>query len=315
MAGPSAASISDFEHIRDLAVSAAARLERWPSYYERRFLEFLSYRALFPNPELGHVLELGSGIGYQSALLAKLSNRLIATDLPDENLGDHAPGMQAAREFLALMKVDNVEFRPCSAENLPFEDACFDMVFSSHVLEHIPDQGKALKEIYRVLKPGGYHFCVVPTSTEKIYAFMNYYTYLLVRLFHHLARKVQSKFRRPLLQEQDLGSSLRKNAMSQLKYFPFPPPHGHSKHYLAELLTWTPSSWSKKVVAAAPFIIEKQCTTQVNPLLSWLGAIVPKKGTAMHSMTRKFELKIGQWPVVRSMGMNTVMICRKPLQG
>ena len=39
--------------------------------------------------------------------------------------------------------------------NLPFDDNTFDTIFCNHVLEHIPDDTKAMKELYRVLKKGG----------------------------------------------------------------------------------------------------------------------------------------------------------------
>lgn len=41
------------------------------------------------------------------------------------------------------------------AENLPFEDASFDVAIMDAVLEHVPDVGKAFSEVARVLKPGG----------------------------------------------------------------------------------------------------------------------------------------------------------------
>ena len=41
------------------------------------------------------------------------------------------------------------------AENLPFDDAIFDVAIMDAVLEHIPDVGKAISEVARVLKPGG----------------------------------------------------------------------------------------------------------------------------------------------------------------
>lgn len=42
--------------------------------------------------------------------------------------------------------------------DLPFENNEFDVVFCNHVLEHIPDDIKAMQELYRVLKPGGLVF-------------------------------------------------------------------------------------------------------------------------------------------------------------
>lgn len=49
---------------------------------------------------------------------------------------------------------------------LPFEDRSFDFVMANHVLEHIPDENKALREIIRVLKPGGKAILQVPWSPK-----------------------------------------------------------------------------------------------------------------------------------------------------
>ena len=50
----------------------------------------------------------------------------------------------------------------CSADALDFPDASFDVVLSCDVLEHLDDDGKALREIRRVLRPGGYGIITVP---------------------------------------------------------------------------------------------------------------------------------------------------------
>jgi len=52
-------------------------------------------------------------------------------------------------------------------QDLPFEDQCYDFVFASHVLEHIPDDEKAISEIRRVLKPEGIAILPVPLVAEK----------------------------------------------------------------------------------------------------------------------------------------------------
>lgn len=49
---------------------------------------------------------------------------------------------------------------------LDFPDAHFDAVVCNHVLEHIPDDRKALREIYRALKPGGWASLQVPMKGE-----------------------------------------------------------------------------------------------------------------------------------------------------
>ncbi len=51
------------------------------------------------------------------------------------------------------------------ATQLTYADASFDLVIANHVLEHIPDDRKAMREFYRVLKPGGQAIVQIPYST------------------------------------------------------------------------------------------------------------------------------------------------------
>lgn len=45
---------------------------------------------------------------------------------------------------------------------MPFPDDQFDLILCSHVLEHVPDDRQAMRELYRVLKPGGWAILMVP---------------------------------------------------------------------------------------------------------------------------------------------------------
>jgi SAM-dependent methyltransferase len=51
--------------------------------------------------------------------------------------------------------------------NLPFEDNTFDVIFCNHVLEHIPDDNKAMKELYRVMKIGGMGIFQIPQDLNR----------------------------------------------------------------------------------------------------------------------------------------------------
>jgi len=55
--------------------------------------------------------------------------------------------------------------------NLPFEDDSFDMILCNHVLEHIPDDTKAMQELYRVMKPGGYGVFQIPQDLSRAHTF------------------------------------------------------------------------------------------------------------------------------------------------
>lgn len=51
--------------------------------------------------------------------------------------------------------------------NLPFEDNSFDVILCNHVLEHIPDDHKAMEELYRIMKPGGWGVFQIPQELER----------------------------------------------------------------------------------------------------------------------------------------------------
>ncbi len=51
--------------------------------------------------------------------------------------------------------------------NLPFKDNEFDVIFCNHVLEHIPDDTKAMQELYRVLKKGGMAILQIPQDLSR----------------------------------------------------------------------------------------------------------------------------------------------------
>jgi predicted SAM-dependent methyltransferase len=56
---------------------------------------------------------------------------------------------------------------------LPFEDNSFDMILCNHVLEHIPDDQKAMQELYRVLRPGGLGIFQIPQDRSRATTFQD----------------------------------------------------------------------------------------------------------------------------------------------
>ncbi|SEF69653.1 class I SAM-dependent methyltransferase [Flavobacterium urumqiense] len=55
--------------------------------------------------------------------------------------------------------------------DLPFEDNQYDVILCNHVLEHIPDDTKAMQELYRVLKPGGMAILQIPQDLSRTTTF------------------------------------------------------------------------------------------------------------------------------------------------
>jgi SAM-dependent methyltransferase len=97
------------------------------------------------------VLDLASGVGDPALSLAREvapSGQVTATDL--------GPGMISLAEELARKKsITNIEFHEASAESLPFADKSYDVLTCRFGVMFFPDLPKALRECYRVLKPGG----------------------------------------------------------------------------------------------------------------------------------------------------------------
>ncbi|MFZ0490324.1 MAG: class I SAM-dependent methyltransferase [Salegentibacter sp.] len=55
--------------------------------------------------------------------------------------------------------------------DLPFEDNSFDFILCNHVLEHIPDDTKAMQELFRILRPGGTAILQIPQELDRAKTF------------------------------------------------------------------------------------------------------------------------------------------------
>src|SRR5438874_7688565 len=93
------------------------------------------------------VLEIGNGLGTDGARFASAGAVYTGIDLTS------AASALARRRF-ELFKLRG-NFAVADAENLPFPDHHFDLVYSHVVLHHTPNIERALDEVYRVLRPAG----------------------------------------------------------------------------------------------------------------------------------------------------------------
>jgi SAM-dependent methyltransferase len=93
------------------------------------------------------VLEVGCGAGFDAYEFMLKGARYVGIDIVPSNV-------DLAARHLAYYGL-KPKVLVADAEQLPFEDASFDMVFSNGVLHHTPDISRALTEARRVLRPGG----------------------------------------------------------------------------------------------------------------------------------------------------------------
>ncbi|MTD52686.1 class I SAM-dependent methyltransferase [Amycolatopsis pithecellobii] len=143
--------------------------EKWSISYDERCISYATdvFDAVAgedgqPYPT---AMELGSGTGFF------LLNLMQGGVIKKGSVTDLSPGMvRVALRNAEKLGLD-VDGRVADAERIPYPDNTFDLVVGHAVLHHIPDVPAALREVLRVLKPGGrFVFAGEPTKIGDFYA-------------------------------------------------------------------------------------------------------------------------------------------------
>jgi ubiquinone/menaquinone biosynthesis C-methylase UbiE len=142
---------------------AASYDAKWSISFDQRCIDYARDRfahvAGTGGWPYGKALELGCGTGFF------LLNLKLAGVVDDGHVTDLSPGMvEVARRNASRLGFD-VEGRVADAERIPYDDGTFDLVVGHAVLHHIPDVEQSLREVLRVLRPGGrFVFAGEPTK-------------------------------------------------------------------------------------------------------------------------------------------------------
>jgi SAM-dependent methyltransferase len=115
-----------------------------------------------------HLLDVGSGTGTLAIAAIERWPALHVTGI-DPSGGMLAVARDHATQRLAGL-ADRYETEVAPADELPFDDGAFDLAVSSFVLQLVPSRAAALREINRVLRPGGVFAWVTWQRTERAYA-------------------------------------------------------------------------------------------------------------------------------------------------
>lgn len=135
------------------ALQTAERVSRDPSdnfVFQRSLLAYHAAASRIA----GDVLEIGTGAGYGIEVVAPRTRRFVTVD-------KHRPAAE-------LLAVPGVEFRQCAVPPLPFADGSFDWVISFQVIEHIGRDAEFVREVHRVLRPGGRFIVTTPNAPMSL---------------------------------------------------------------------------------------------------------------------------------------------------
>lgn len=143
----------------------AAHLEKETEAYFARYMRLIDQYA----PQAETLLDAGCGTGLSSYMLSLRRRRVVGVDLSEFFLRKASPLQQSPNLLRAAGDM----------LSLPFRDNQFDFVGSYLVISFIPDIERALKEIVRVLKPGGIVLIVTPNQASPLWPLKDFARMLL----------------------------------------------------------------------------------------------------------------------------------------
>lgn len=115
-----------------------------------------------------HALDVATGGGHTALAVAPHVEQITVTDLTPRML-------EQAQAYLTSQGVTNADFQEADAEQLPFADKSFDRVTCRIAPHHFPNIVQAVREIARVLKPGGIFLLIdsIAPSEPALDTFLN----------------------------------------------------------------------------------------------------------------------------------------------
>ena len=180
------------------------------------------YTELFAGKD---ALEIGSGAGAQLLEFRKVCRSAVGIDVslrPDR-------------------LTDIVQY---DGKHVPFPDSSFDLIFSSHVLEHIRHQEIIHAEMHRLLRSGGRCVHIVPTASWRIWASLLHYPALMKKLADKLSRNESGSTTHVAASTSETSTSRRWR--ERLSYALFQPPHGELGNWFSEHFLFRVSAWRKR---------------------------------------------------------------------
>jgi SAM-dependent methyltransferase len=184
---------------------------------ERRLAQLELVRPWIPPQQ--RVLEVGGGSGYQASVLRSWGHDVRSIDIA-----------VASQTYHPVELYDGAK--------IPFPDASFDVVFSSNVLEHLEAPHALLREMRRVLTPGGRAVHVVPSATWRAATSLTHYVFLAKYALGFQRSRAFSP------SDTSLRATIgKRGVLGTIMRVVFPGPHGAYRNAVIELHTYTRRRW------------------------------------------------------------------------
>jgi ubiquinone/menaquinone biosynthesis C-methylase UbiE len=152
-------------------------LEPWQESYIQRIKKTL----LDKDYKKKTLLDIATGTGYVAIEMALLGMNVIACDLSPQALKN-------LKTYKKQFKLKNLKLVECKAEELPMKTGSVDYVTANAILEHIPEEKRAVEEWKRVLKKDGRMFITVPLKLRYIWPFLWWPNIIHDKQIGHLRR-------------------------------------------------------------------------------------------------------------------------------
>jgi len=294
------------EEVLKRSKEMASDLQPWPNYFDSKMREFKTISHLYKFSKVDSILEVGCGNGFTASLLTAWAERVVAFDVPFKNQASHSIGIKIAKELMERLKKRNVEVIGGSVEDLPFSDNAFDLIFSEYVLNYIKDKDDALQEMRRVLSPKGSVITVVPNFTERIFATLIKYEYLLKKA---LMRKPENKRNCAVYPETACFSKGQNHVGRILDEYFFLRADGPYRSFVEEIFRHTPTSW-ELLFKKNGFKIIDTFSTQILPLglFDLLGSSAVR---FLSKNTYQLNNILGGLPAIKDIGFSLALVAVK----
>lgn len=139
---------------------------QFPIKYIQRF-RFQAILKMLGRKPVDSILEVGTGSGIFLPELSRHCRELHACDVHNN---------MAAVEQMCRLTGTKATLRTCPLENTGYPDAAFDIVIAVSVLEFVEDLDQSLREVQRILKPGGNFLTICPHKNEAIDYVLSFYS-------------------------------------------------------------------------------------------------------------------------------------------